>query len=217
DTTFGSKGKVVTDLGGSIDWADAMAVDGAGRILVAGYTNATGSGYVAALVRYTANGTLDPSFGSGGKLITSIQLANQKDSVALQSDGKIVLAGTTIDPANSAPEFVVARFNTDGTADTGFGGGVVTTHPGYTDHFGGVTIQGDGKIVVSGSEASGSSPSALYLLRYNADGTLDTIFGAGGTVAVASPGGPGDGTIDAHGSGVAVQSDGKIVAGGQYY
>jgi uncharacterized delta-60 repeat protein len=219
DTTFGSKGKVETDLGGGIDWADSMVVDSAGRILVAGYTNATGTSYVAALVRYTANGALDTTFGSGGKLVTTIGLANQHrlDSVALQGDGKIVVAGTTIDPATSTPEFVVARFNTNGTADTTFGsGGSVVTHPGYTDHFGGVAIQGDGKIVVSGSEAS-DSPPALYLLRYNTDGTLDPGFGTGGIATLPSPGGPADGGIDAHGIGPVIQPDGEIIASGQFY
>src|SRR2546421_7331390 len=98
-----------------------MVVDSARRILVAGYTNATGSGYVyvAALVRYTANGALDTSFGSGGKLITNIRVQNfsHGQSVVLQPDGNIVLAGTTLDPTTSSWEFVVARFNTNGTAD----------------------------------------------------------------------------------------------------
>lgn len=215
DTTFGSKGKVTTDLGNT-SWAFAMAVDGSGRTVVAGYTG----GNVAALVRYTASGALDTTFGSGGKLVTGIHLANQTrlDSIALQTDGKIVLAGTTIDPATSTPEFVVARFNSNGTTDTGFGsGGLVTTLVGGGEHFGGVALQGNGKIVVSGSESTGFDPFALYLLRYNADGTPDMGFGTGGVEAVPSPGKSGDGGIDAHGSGVAVQADGKIVAGGQFY
>ncbi len=215
DTTFGRKGKVETDLGSSGDWPSSMVVDSAGRIIVAGM----GPGSDAALVRYTANGALDTTFGSGGKLVNIIRLASgyHASSVALQGDGKIVLAGTTLDPATSW-EFVLARFNTNGTADTTFGsGGVVITHPGYNDSFGGAAIQGDGKIVVSGSEASGYFPSALYLLRYNTDGTLDPGFGTGGIATIPSPGGPADGTFGPHGIGPVIQSDGEIIVSGQFY
>jgi uncharacterized delta-60 repeat protein len=217
DTTFGSKGKVMTDLGGSINWPTAMAVDGSGRILVAGYTNA--SGYVAALVRYTPNGALDTTFGNGGKLITTIVLGNQlRSQVALQGDGKIVLAGTMINPATSTPEFLLARFNTNGTTDTGFGtGGVVKALVGGGEGFGGLALQGDGKIVIDGSESTGYSAPALYLLRYNADGSLDASFGTGGIATLPSPGGPADGGINAHGVGPVIQSDGEIIASGQFY
>src|SRR5262249_13168002 len=128
DTTFGTKGKVITDLGGKEDSVSAMIVDGSGRILVAGSTSAPGSN-VAALVRYNANGSLDATFGSGGKLVTSIPING--DSIALQPDGKIVLAGAMPDPVTGAPEFMTARFNANGTVDNGFGsGGVATTHVG---------------------------------------------------------------------------------------
>jgi uncharacterized delta-60 repeat protein len=211
DTSFGSKGKVITDLGGSIDWPDGMLVDGSGRILVVGTTSS-----VAALVRYTANGALDTTFGAGGKLITNFNLYNGSDAVALQGDGKIVLAGTELDLATSNYEFVIARFNADGTADSGFGtGGVVTTHVGGGEHFGGLAIQGDGRIVIDGSENAGYA-RALYLLRYNTDGTLDPGFGTGGIATLPSPGGPADGVIDAHGVGPVIQTDGEIIAGGQF-
>jgi uncharacterized delta-60 repeat protein len=220
DTTFGTNGKVITSLGGNGgEWATAMAVDSSGRILVAGYTNGNANvpGDAATLIRYTANGTLDTSFGSGGKLITNIRVLAQADhsvGIALQSDGKIVLASNTLDPATSTWEFMTARFNANGMADSTFGsGGVVATHLGTFDEFGGVTVQGDGKIVVSGSEGDSTSPLALYLLRYNANGSLDASFGTGGTVAVQAPGGK---AIDVRGSGVAVQADGKILAGGEF-
>jgi uncharacterized delta-60 repeat protein len=187
-----------------------MAVDGSGRIVVAGGSTV--------LARYTANGVLDTTFGTGGKVVTGLQLrggAARGFAVAVQSDGKIVLAGTTIDPANSAPEFVVARFTATGAADATFGtGGVVKAHPGYTDGFGGVAVQPDGKVVVGGSESSSYVPAAYYLLRYYPDGTPDAGFGSGGLATVAAPI-PGH-TITPRGSGVAVQPDGKIIAGGQY-
>jgi uncharacterized delta-60 repeat protein len=198
DTTFGTNGKVIT--AGLV--ASAMAVDGSGRIVVAD------SGHLA---RYTPNGALDTSFGTGGVIITNISSnIGSVVGVVLQPDGKIVLAGSPRDPATSTYQFMTARFNANGTADPTFGSsGVVTTHLGSSDVIGGVTIQGDGKIVVSGAEGQSTSPFALYLLRYNADGSLDANFRTGGTVAVPSP----DGQV-IHPEGVAVQADGKIIAGG---
>jgi uncharacterized delta-60 repeat protein len=205
DTTFGTNGTVITELAGQSLWVYAMAVDGSGRIVVAGNT---GSGRGApTLVRYTPNGALDTSFGTGGVLITNM-LANGYSAsvgVVLQPDGKIVLAGSHTDSVTGSVDFVTARFNANGTADSTFGnGGVVTTHGGTSDGFDGVTIQGDGKIVVSGTEYH-----ALDLLRYNADGSLDSTFGTGGTVSVPLPDGGAH-----HGGGVVVQADGKIIAGG---
>jgi uncharacterized delta-60 repeat protein len=210
DTTFGSNGKVITSLAGKSLWVDAMTVDSSGRILVAGETD----GVTPTLVRYTPNGALDTSFGTGGVLMTNISAINSVVKVVLQPDGKIVLACDPLDPATNSWEFMTARFNANGTADTTFGsGGEVTTHLGTSDQIGGVTLQGDGKIVVSGSEGDSTSPLALYLLRYNADGSLDATFGAGGTVAVQAPGGQ---AIADQGSGVVVQADGKIIAGGLF-
>jgi uncharacterized delta-60 repeat protein len=213
DTTFGKKGEVVTDLGGTITSLESMVVDSAGRILVAGYTNATGAGYVAALVRYNANGSLDTTFGSGGKLITSIQDQNSGtiDGLALQADGKIVLAACGTDPSKHTQVFEVARFNTNGTLDSTFGtGGVVTTLVGGADQFGGLAIQADGKIVVAGIETAGvNSVYPFYLVRYNTDGTLDNTFGSSGVVSLTNP--PG---VMPTPHGVAVQSDGSIVVGG---
>jgi uncharacterized delta-60 repeat protein len=207
DTTFGKKGEVVTDLGGTVTFLDSMVVDSSGRILVAGYTGAG-----AALVRYNANGSLDTSFGSGGELLTSIPIQNsvKGDGLALQTDGKIVLAGSGLDPAHSTQVFEVARFNTNGTLDSTFGtGGVVKTLVGGGDEFGGLAIQADGKIVLAGSETAVSA-YPLYLLRYNTDGTLDNAFGSSGVVSLTNPAG----IVPKADGGVAVQSDGSIVVGG---
>jgi uncharacterized delta-60 repeat protein len=204
DAAFGNNGKVTTDLGSS-SWVHAMAVDGSGRIVVAGATG----GWAAELVRYTPNGALDASFGSGGKLVTSTYFQSGQDRLALQPDGKILLAGAQ-DPANNPPQFVVARFNANGTADSGFGsGGVATTSLGIYDGIDGIAIQGDGKIVIGGIYNPGppATHATFCLLRYNSDGTPDAGFGSGGVTAVPES----VGGIIPHG-GVAVQSDGKIVA-----
>src|SRR5205085_6356209 len=108
-----------------------------------------------ALARYNSDGTLDATFGSGGKVTTvfgtngAVALA-----LALQPDGKIVAAGVT---ASSTSNFALARYNTNGTLDTSFGsGGKVTTNfSGGNDYARGVAIQADGKIVVAGSSNIG--------------------------------------------------------------
>jgi uncharacterized delta-60 repeat protein len=205
DTTFGSKhdnGKVTAGVGGTLQ---SMVVDGAGRILVAG-TDAGG----IALARFTANGSLDTTFGTGGTLVINIKENGGGASVALQADGKIVVATTTTVFATAAAEFVVTRINPNGTADPTFGsGGSVVTHLGNYDHFGGLAIQGDGKIIVTGTDGQGSSE---YLLRYTPSGALDAGFGTGGVVHLVNP----DGLFGPTTFGVAVQADGQIVAGGNF-
>jgi uncharacterized delta-60 repeat protein len=196
DTTFGNNGEVVTagDAG-----ASSIVVQADGKILTSGSNNL--------LVRYNANGSLDTTFGSGGKVAT-----NFSGPLLIQPDGKIVVAGSLVDPANGKQEFAVARFNADGTADSSFGsGGEVTTQVGSLgSYFGGVALQADGKIVVSGYGSMILPNGSPCLVRYNADGTLDTTFGTSGNGIVNVPD-PGSWTSNQRVS-VEVQSDGKIVA-----
>jgi uncharacterized delta-60 repeat protein len=212
DTTFGNQG-VATTPPGTIVVAETIAMDGSGRIVLEGYTSA----YMAALVRFTANGALDTTFGSGGEVSTNIQIGGNghNNAIAAQADSKIVFAYTTPNPTTSHLEFAVTRFNANGTVDSGFGsGGVVTTQVNVGDNFGGLAIQGDGKIVVSGAEFNLSVPavSLICVLRYNTGGALDPGFGTGGIATLPSPGGP----VNADGSGVVIQADGAIVAGARY-
>src|SRR5262249_17534115 len=129
----------------------------------------------------TQSGTLDPTFGTGGQVTTNFGLPAGAGSAAVQPDGKLVVAGTIAQ--NGRNDFALARYNTDGTLDAGFGvGGKVTTDffDGY-DVATGVVIQLDGKIVVGGTV--GTDPFADFgLARYNSNGTLDTTFGTGGKV-----------------------------------
>jgi uncharacterized delta-60 repeat protein len=125
-------------------------------------------------------------------------------ALAVQQDGKIVAAG------RAGSDFVLARYNPDGTPDAGFGGaGNVTTDFGGVlfDAAFGVALQSNGKIVVAGGAFS--PPAADFALaRYNTDGSLDPTFGSGGKVATDLGG------FDVA-FGVALQTDGKIVAAGQ--
>ncbi len=152
-------------------------------------------------------GDFDPTFGTAGVTIAGIGGADTGFAVALQADGKIVVAGTTRATANStSDDFAVARFNTDGSPDTSFGtDGITTTDfAGFGDSGSDVTIQADGKIVVA--ETSGGD---IALARYLTDGTLDTGFGTGGRVYTDFLGGT------SYGNSVVVQSDGKLVVAGQ--
>ena len=151
-------------------------------------------------------GSLDAGFGTGGKVLTAVGSgSDDANAVALQSDGKIVVAGYSFNGANN--DFALVRYNTDGSLDTSFDGdGKVITAIGTTsDAATAVAIQSDGKIV-----AAGVGGNTFALVRYNTDGSLDMSFGTGGKVTTAI----GSGDI-AHA--VAIQSDGKIVAAGYSY
>jgi uncharacterized delta-60 repeat protein len=207
DTSFNGTGKVVTPIGSSYDTAYSVAVQSDGRVVAAGYS-LTGTSGDFAVVRYNTDGTLDPSFNGTGKVITDIGASDLAHSVALQPDGKIVAAGNSGTGSDGA--FAVARYNTNGTLDTSFGGtGKVTTDIGVSQDVAySVAIQPSGKIVAAGYSFSGSYP-LFALVRYNADGSLDASFGGTGKVTT-DIGAGGD-----YAYSVAIQSDGKIVAAGE--
>ncbi|MEU0663948.1 calcium-binding protein [Streptomyces lavendulocolor] len=193
DTTFGGDGTVTTDIGRT-DWAYSVAVQADGKIVTAGWANDGDT----AVARYNSDGTLDTTFGGDGTVTTDIGGFDVAWGLAVQADGKIVTAGW------SGSDMAVARYNSDGTLDTTFGGdGTVTTDIGGTDQARWVTLQTDGKIVTAGVANGGDTAVA----RYNADGTLDTTFGGDGTVTT-DIGGTDRATE------VSLQADGKIVTAG---
>ena len=211
-------GVVLTPVGAgtSTDTGRSVTVQADGKIVVAGVGTGIGTGTDFAVVRYNADGSLDTTFGTGGKILTPIgtgTAANAGYSVTVQADGKIVVAGYGSGNATGT-DFAVVRYNTDGSLDTGFGtGGKIVTPVGTTtssDTGRSVTIQADGKIVVAG-QGQGSGTD-IAVVRYNADGSLDTTFGTGGKIL--TPVGTGTGTSNDAGYGVTVQADGKIVVAG---
>jgi uncharacterized delta-60 repeat protein/uncharacterized repeat protein (TIGR01451 family) len=201
DTTFGNGGKLTTDFGG-FDAAFGVALQADGKIVAAGQ-GGPGGGF--ALARYNTDGSLDPSFGSGGEVTTHFTSGFEVViAVAIQLDGKIVVTGQTF--AGGFQQFALARYNTDGSLDTSFAsGGIVATNFGFDSAFGGaLAIQPDGKIV-----AAGRAGTDFLLARYNGDGSLDATFGSGGIVTTDF-----GGTVFDAAFGVALQSNGKIVAAG---
>ena len=207
DTSFDSDGKVTTDFGSAADVAYAVAIQSDGKIVVAGSASNGGNDDFA-LARYNGDGSLDTSFGSGGKTMTAILSATDRArAVGIQSDSKIMAAGYTWNGSNY--DFALARYNTDGSLDTSFGsGGKVTTSIGSSsDLAGAMTIQRDGKIVAAGSTFNGSNYDSA-LARYNTDGSLDASFDSDGKV-ITPIGSSSDEALA-----VAIQSDGKIVTAG---
>ncbi|MGH2704871.1 MAG: hypothetical protein ACRDJ4_07205, partial [Actinomycetota bacterium] len=201
DASFGSGGLVLTDVSGSIsetDSAFALALQPDGKIVSVGLVAEQ-----FGLVRYLPDGSLDPTFGTGGIVKTSIGPFSAARSVALQADGKIMAVGRT-DPGDiTAGDWALARYNPDGSLDSTFAGGgtVVTDFHGKNDSGGGVVIQPDQKIVVAGRSGDDGA-----LARYLPDGSLDPSFGGGGKVVV--------GAFNTAEAGIALQPDGKIVASG---
>jgi uncharacterized delta-60 repeat protein len=106
DTDFGTGGKVTTDIGSDDDSANSVAIQADGKILAAGYSYGNNTDF--ALARYNADGTLDTNFGADGKVTTAIGGTDVGVSVAIQSDGNIVLAGHSDNGSNY--DFAVARY-----------------------------------------------------------------------------------------------------------
>lgn len=176
-----------------------------GAIALLAGTVALASGALA------AGGDLDPSFGGNGRVTQGGTFSGE--SVALQSDGKIVAAGGVLDEAGETRS-AVARYETDGSLDRSFGtdGVAVTpfrTAPGCWDVANGVVIQADGKIVAVG--LSYCDRSLFALARYDTGGVLDPTFGAGGTVLTSFG---SRASCSAHAEAAAIQADGKVIAAG---
>lgn len=196
DLGFASSGAIATDFAGGADYANAVAVQADGKILVAGgATDASGRPSVG-LARYTAGGSLDTSFGSGGKLTTAISQPGTWDrseawSLAVQADGKILIGGLvsrySSDGLQHTGAFLLARYNSTGVLDTGFGSqGVVVTEVGAgLDEIRVLQLAAGGKILVAGLTYDEASTATLgnedwALARYNANGSLDDAFGLSG-------------------------------------
>jgi len=207
DTGFDGDGKVVTDFAGGNDYGKAVVLQADGKIVVAGGT--AGATDEFALVRYNPDGSLDTGFDGDGRVVTDFAGGNDYgNAVALQADGKIVVAGYT---EGATLDFAVARYNPDGSLDTGFDGDgkLVTDFSGGDDLSYAVVLQADGKIVVAGYTVSATWDFAVA--RYNPDGSLDMGFDGDGKVATDYDGGTD------YGKAVVLQADGKIVLAGITY
>jgi uncharacterized delta-60 repeat protein len=219
DTSFGSRGLSTTDLGGANEEVDALAIQSDGKILAAGDSGNSGA-WEWALARYTSNGGLDASFGSGGTVRSAFGGHAEINGMALQSDGKIIVAGYVSLAGLDGQQFTVARYNVNGSLDTTFGAnhtGLVSLQPlaaRHPDRAYGVVIQSDGKIVAAGQLAAPSGANFEWALaRLNSDGTLDGTFGSGGVVTQEIVAGAG---VNDVAYAVKLQVDGKLVVAGTH-
>jgi uncharacterized delta-60 repeat protein len=217
DPTFGVDGRVRTDFGGRFDEALAVAVQPDGRIVVAG-TSSDASGSDMAVARYADDGTLDASFDGDGMALVEFDGEASARAVALQRDGRILVAGSAIQPFGTgccAADFALARLTHAGTLDDSFGGdGRVVTdfRPGADngqDAAHALVVQGNGRILAAGGGAAGVGSIDYAVARYRADGSLDPTFSNDGLVTTDVAGYP-DELRD-----LAVDGGGRIVGGGQ--
>jgi uncharacterized delta-60 repeat protein len=177
DTSFGTNGMTIVDFGHE-DPLSASVLQPDGKVVLAGSSTVPYDPDTRdwALARVNPDGTIDSSFGAGGKVLTHIGFDDQLNEVVLQPDGKIVAAGFAV---VNGRNMALARYNPDGTLDTSFGsGGTVVTDIGGEDQIiRKVALQPDGKIVAGGFDGED-----VVVARYNPDGSLDGSFGSGGIV-----------------------------------
>jgi uncharacterized delta-60 repeat protein/uncharacterized repeat protein (TIGR01451 family) len=210
--SVGATGVRTTDIQGTDDGGYALALQPDGSIVVGGYAVNVSGNKDFALVRYNYDGSLDTTFGGGtGKVVTDFNGTSDRIwGVTLQTDGKIVAVGETVSlvfPGTN--DIAVARYNTNGTLDTSFGGtGKVTT-----DHGGGASNAAYGvamsgtNIIVAGYEAV-SGNNDFMVARYTTAGVLDPTFG---TLGVTTTGFSGFNDVA---RAVALDNLGRIVLGG---
>jgi len=217
DSTFSANGKLTTNFGGTMnDNARAMAIQSNGKIVVVG-TRAKADGFPGTIVdfaiaRYNANGSLDTTFSTDGRLTTHFGGLEEALGIAIQGDGRIVVVGQKCSSPDWICDVAIARYNSNGSLDTTFSGdGKQTTDFGGGDNgsYGGIAILSSGKIVVSGRMNNGSDYDfAVY--RYNANGSLDTTFSGDGKLNTGFGSGRNDDTFK-----MVLQPDGKYVLAGR--
>jgi len=186
DITYGISGKVSTFFGGNAGAKDSV-LQPDGKLVVVGdtFSNLPGSSFLVA--RYLTNGNLDLSFGENGSATVLSGDHCKAQSVALQADGKIVVAGTELPAANGSgsSNMMIARFDPDGSLDVTFDtDGVKVIALNDSQSLSAVLIQADGKIIAGGGFTiqSNWNQNTPGLIRLNTDGSLDTSFGVNGFV-----------------------------------
>lgn len=206
DSGFGTSGIVITDVGtGTSDEIYTLSIQSDGKIIAAGT-----SSYKNCLVRYNTDGSLDTSFGLGGKVVTSVGLNSLVKSIALQADGKIIATGNN--SGGSYTNYTLVRYLMNGNVDSTFGtfGVVNDTIGSFDDYATSVNLQSDGKIVVSGFYDIGGYVLDAFLVRYTTSGSIDNTFGVAGKVVTTI----GTGTDFVHAA--KIDSNDKIVIAGNF-
>ncbi|MCF6132453.1 T9SS type A sorting domain-containing protein [Flavobacterium wongokense] len=221
DPTFGTNGKVITHISDDQDAITSIALQPDGKIVASGMSRELGE-FRTLVCRYNADGSLDTSFGTNGKVVFN-ELFHESINckLKLQSDGKIVIA-TNKGDFEFNYNFMLVRLNNDGSYDSGFGNnGVVITdfETGTASNIvRSIELQPDGKIILggecSGNDGTGSQYENFAIARYNTDGSLDSGFGTNGKVSINI----GSNSISSYSIdgiySVKLQSSGKIILAG---
>jgi uncharacterized delta-60 repeat protein len=209
DDGFGTGGAALANAGGNMSSGFGVALQPDGKILVSGFSN-DGLNDNLAIVRFNPDGSLDPSFDGDGIVLTNFGNNDSRGyTVHLTPDGKILVAGRMSN--GSTTNITVVRYETDGSLDSSFNGnGMVTSQVAtVSDVFLpiGAALQPDGKLLVTTNSFINNLNEGFILLRYTADGSLDSQFGDNGKTLTTI------GSFDV-GRAVAVQPDGYIVVAG---
>lgn len=216
DTSFGEEGKVVTDFGTSNNYSHVHSV----YVLPDGKIMALGSSGVESLiprlviVRYNANGTIDAGFGSNGKIVSQFfSMSHQGNKLVFLPDGKFLVTSVKRYSTDTTYYFGVERYTADGLLDTDFGtnGETVTSFGTGMNIPSAITLQSDGKILVTGRYQATNLPQ-MAVARFNANGTLDTTFDGDGKVVTTF----GTGIIG-EAFHISVNPDNKIAVAGILY
>lgn len=208
DTTFNSTGFLEVSFGAGVSRGNCMKLQNDGKILVGGRSGSSSQYF--SILRLNSDGTFDTSFGTLGKVQTLMIGQSLPYSIALQSDGKILMGGYVLNNPNGY-DFALVRYLSNGTLDTDFGtNGIVITAIStlFSDSIRKVLVQLDGKIVVVGNYADSSGESRVTIVRYMSNGTIDTSFATNGIYISEYYGGSYDAEM---------QIDGKIVVSAETY
>ena len=207
DVTFSEDRIVTEDLGNSRATGRSVAIQADGKTIVAGHTENTHLPRDFHVARYDAAGALDLSFGTQGKVTTTLaaDTVGVATAVAVRVDGKVVVAGTASAAGAFGHRFAVARYHPNGSPDNSFGDdGIATVPLGSFAEAAAMAIQPDGKMIIAGFVLTGGIQFDVVVIRLNVDGSPDTTFSGDGKVI----------TPNGVGRALALQSDGKIVVVG---
>ncbi len=213
DNSFGVNGMVRMSFGTNNDYLTSVKIQPDGKIVAAGYTFQSGSNYDYFITRYTSAGIVDSSFGINGYVL--IDFSQQYDVfpvIALQPDGKIIIAGGTGNK-NSFNSYLIARVTASGAIDSSFGGtGIINKRvgTGQGERATAILVLPDTHIIIGGYCHDENFDYEFGLLSYNSNGTLNTSFGTAGKV-ILNPTVSGGDILNC----MTLSSDNKILAAGQ--
>ena len=214
DTQYGTNGLTTTEIvNGLLNYSYTAVLQSDGKLVLGGHTY-DGNGTQFVVARYDTSGALDSQFGTGGYTIVSIgssSIGDYTQGIAIQSTGRIILAGTSYNGSNS--DFTMVGFDSNGLVDSTFGidGSVITAIGSENDNCYSIAIQADDKILLGGDIQNGSTYT-FACARYTVNGVLDNSFGTGGIgIFQIST------NDDDYGYSIQVQNDGKILFGGTGY